>query len=142
MYVMNENTGGSVPNGGMVETESGLFVPAPKFKPMRRIQALGNGTVMSLEVEETVEEIKALLHDLEGKIGEGWITFTDPVYGNELHVQTAVLRHPLVIIEDYKDVEALSDQMKQYEKARRLERLQLASQEKSGLSLDKWQGRK
>jgi hypothetical protein len=139
MYVMNDNNGGSVPTGGMVETESGLFVPAPSFKPMRRIQALGNGTVMSIEVEETVDEVKAIIADA---VDGGWVTFTDPVYGNAVHVQTAVLRQPLVIIEDYKDLDLLTDQMKEYERSRSLQRIQQASQNKSANILEQYRNRK
>lgn len=137
MYQMKESEPGRI-NSGMVETESGLFIPAPKFKPFRRVQALGQGTVMTLEVDESVEEIQRIVTSLKTN-DVSWIIFTDPAYGNPIHVQREVLLQPLVIIEDYKDVEALEDEMKQYEQSKRMARIQQGSQARSVEIVEQYQ---
>lgn len=126
MYVMNDPESANLPPDGMVQAESGLYVPAPaEFKHYRLIfttHAIGT----RMEVDETIEEIQELIAVAKSDVSPEWFTFTEPTYGNALVVSRDALRNVIAIGEDFKDMDMLREQQKDYFNAKAMNALNKA----------------
>jgi hypothetical protein len=123
MYVMNENEGGSVERGMVVDPESGLYVPAPPdFKHYRRVFM----EHQSVEVEETFEQIETAIHDARALDAPEWFSFTDPTFGLTTRVHREALATASVIVEDFKDLDVIKEQQAEYAKSKSMAALNKA----------------
>lgn len=123
MYVMNENEGGSVDRGMVLDSDTGLYVPAPPdFKHFRRVFM----EKQSLEVEETFEEIEAAIFAAKALDAPDWFSFTDPTFGLTTRVSREGLATATVIVEDFKDLDIIESQQEDYFKSKSMAALNKA----------------
>ena len=117
MYVMNENEGGSVERGMVLDSESGLYVPAPAdFKHYRRVFM----EHQSVEVEEDFTFIENAIHEARALDAPDWFSFTDPTFGLTTRVHREALVTASVIVEDFKDLDIIKAQQEEYDKSKRM----------------------
>ena len=99
------------PDGMILDAESGLFLPSPKYKPIRVMLC----SVATLQVNETPDQIKAAIRLSKSDDHDDWYEFTNPTYGTPVHVPAEVLRMPIVISWDVVDLENVELAQRQYE---------------------------
>lgn len=117
MYVMNENEGGSVERGMVLDSGSGLYVPAPPdFKHYRRVFM----EHQSVEVEEDFTFIENAIHEARALDAPDWFSFTDPTFGLTTRVHREALVTASVIVEDFKDLDIIKAQQEEYDKSKRM----------------------
>lgn len=94
------------------DAASGLLLPIPPGKSVRRIVFDGGS---SLDVEETQEEIRSLL---AGR--HGWVTVTDAGFGQRVSISPEASERILWISEAWIDIEGIREAQAQQEMAKRL----------------------
>lgn len=105
-----------------VEMPSGekknILIPPAGLKPSRIFFAAVNGVSQTWNVEETVEEIKAVIDHAKSNDRADWYKFTEPIFGRDMHVPAISLQNVTGIIEEMTDLQKYRDAMakEEYEK--------------------------
>lgn len=123
MFKMKESEPGRLDGDKMVQLDSGIFAPVPKWKTFRMLWIDTQNGHFSIECDESIEEIQAILDSAKTGAQE-WYEFTDPAFGHKITVPFLVLQHPICIAIQFKDIEAIEEQNKAYELQKRMAKLQ------------------
>ena len=110
-----------------VQLESGIYIQKPTVKEYRVLWLDTISGHFQIECDETYEQVKDILASAARKDSE-WYSFTDPTYGHKNEVPAAVLQHPIAIVSQWRDLEAIKDQIEAARMQQRLAKLQAAKQ--------------
>lgn len=142
MYTMTDPEPGKLDGEKMVLLESGIWVEKPNQKEVRMLTVSTGSAHYTYECDESYEQILTILGEAQERGGEGWTSLTDPIFGFHIAVPYAALLHPVAITTQLRDLEAIREQMKAYEMQQRLNRLELASQNKSQTIVEQYKRNK
>lgn len=113
-----------------------ILIPKPKGKPIRFMDFSLPGGNYRLEVDESIEAIQSAVRHARSDESQEWYEFTDPVFGTAVLVGLNALRHGLyAILDGFKDMEAVKQQMEMAEIAKTMQERQLTQAKTQSLGL-------
>jgi hypothetical protein len=99
-----------------------MYVPIPKYKPCRMVYF--TSTTTYLEVSESIDYVRSAYDEALQDDGKMWYTFTDPTYGTLLAIPRANMRTMAWVVEGWKDIDRIKEEIREIELAKSRARLQ------------------